>query len=220
MRASVPGGEDKAPAAVVSADRANLRGAQRHTVLIRAAKLIVGAAEYLCILRDASESGVSVKLFHELAPSPRMVLELQNEERHPVELVWHAGDRMGLRFPVPVDIHRLIEMPAPFNRRPIRMRVTISGVIGIGEDATMCTVLDLSLQGAKIACDRAFAIDQRVKLMASGLPNVHAKVRWRSAQQLGLAFENTFQLGELAQIVAAANALGASEGPIHASRAS
>ena len=190
------------PSPPVAFHPANFRAAPRHTLLIRSAKLILGPAEYLCVLRDISETGVAVRLFHHLAPLATMVLELQNEERHEVALVWHREDRMGMRFSHPVDVHRLIEAPSPFKRRPIRLRVERPAVLSLGEENTMCSLLDLSQHGAKLACDRIFAIDQRVRLVAAGMPQVQAKVRWRREDRLGLVFENTFQLGELAGIVA------------------
>jgi len=191
---------DCAPA--VAANPADLRAAPRHALLIRSAKLVVGSCEYLCILRDASDTGVSLKLFHDLPASKFMALELQNEQRHDVELVWHDKDRMGLRFVQPIDVTRLIEMSEPYPRRPIRVRLNMPGVIGVGQDTATCMIRDLSQHGAKIACNKAFAMDQRVGLVAKGMPRVLGKVRWRREEQLGLAFETTFQLAELAGIVA------------------
>ena len=197
-------GEDHG-ASLVAADPAEYRAAPRHTLLIRSAKLVVAGAEYLCVVRDVSETGVSLRLFHELPLRRVMELELQNADRLAAELVWQQEDRVGLRFRERVDVHRLIEMPAPFARRPIRVRVSASGVIGVGDDTVMCALLDLSQHGAKVACSRMFAIDQRVRLVVSGMPKIQAKVRWREADRLGLSFENTFQLAEFATIVAGFN---------------
>ena len=183
-------------------DPAELRAAPRHALLIRSAKLIIEEAEYLCVLRDASDTGVSLRLFHEVPASRFMVLELQNEERHAIELVWRDGERMGLRFCEPIAVHRLIEMRTPFEKRQIRVRLNVPAVIGVGLDTAMCTILDLSQHGAKVACDRTFALDQRVGLVASGMPRVPAKIRWRKESHAGLSFETTFQLAELANIVA------------------
>ncbi len=184
-------------------DPAELRAAPRHALLIRAAKLIIDGAEYLGVLRDASDTGVSLQLFHPIPDGAEMALELQNEERYPVELVWRDGLRLGMRFPAPIDVERLIEMPAPFDRRPIRVRVKMPATIGtLLGDLALCTILDLSQHGAKIGCARSFAIDQRVRLIASGMPTVPAKIRWRKDETLGLGFETTFQLSELANIVA------------------
>jgi len=193
-------GASSFPAAAINP--VDLRAAPRHALLIRSAKLVLGQSEYLCILRDASDTGVSLRLFHDLPAARFMVLELQNEERHDVELVWHDKDRMGLRFLQPIDVARLIEMPEPYPRRPIRVRLDVPGVVGVGLDTAMCSIRDLSQHGAKIACSKGFALEQRVGLVAQGMPRVLGKVRWRREERIGLAFETTFQLGELAVIVA------------------
>lgn len=189
----------------VLAEAADQRVAARHTLLIRSAKLIIGEVEYLCVLRDASESGVSLRLFHPIRATTRMALELQNQERHAVELVWYNEDKMGLRFCERTDIARLIELPEPYSRRPIRVRVKTPGAIACGDDNTMCTILDLSQSGAKLSTHRSFALDQRLRLIATGMPKVQGRVRWRRDNRLGLAFETTFQLSELATIVAGFN---------------
>ncbi len=190
-------------------DPADQRVAPRHTLLIRAAKLAIAEAEFVCILRDVSETGVSLRVFHDLpANAGGILLELQNQDRHAVEPVWRDGDRMGLRFREPVDVHRLIEMPAPFDRRPIRVRLKVPGSIGVGDDTAMCCIRDLSQHGAKVSCSHAFALDQRVRLMAEGMPKVAGKIRWRRDDQFGLAFETTFQLAELALIVAGFQSVG------------
>ena len=192
-------------------DPAELRAAPRHALLIRSAKLIVDAAEYLCVLRDASDTGVSLRLFHDVPASRFMVLELQNQERHSIELVWRDGERMGLRFREPVDVSRLIEMRTPFEKRPIRVRLNVPGLIGVGDATAICAILDLSQHGAKIACGRTFALDQRVLLVAEGMPRISARVRWRKGDQAGLSFETTFQLAELANIVASFHASSAGQ---------
>jgi len=204
MHNSAHGEEEHAPSRPF--DPADLRGAPRQTLLIRAAKLVIAEAEYLCILRDVSETGLSLRLFHDLPAARHMILELQNEDRHDVELVWKDGERMGMRFQQRVDINRMIEMPTPFDRRPIRVRLNLPAVIGVGEDTAMCAIRDLSQCGAKVACTRTFALDQRVRLVASGLPKVQGKIRWRRDGCVGLSFENNFQLGELALLIAALHA--------------
>ncbi len=42
------------------------RGAPRYTSLIRAAKLVCGQGEFVCVIRDVSATGVSLRTFHRL----------------------------------------------------------------------------------------------------------------------------------------------------------
>lgn len=177
------------------------RTAPRFTLLIRAAKLITPEGEFLCVIRDASESGVSVRIFHALPDCGGMLVELQNGDRYELELIWQEQDRAGFRFTGPTDIARIIESPSRFSKRPIRLNLEAAAEIETGGRIEGAKVLDISQQGAKISCNARFSIDQRVKLRAPGMRETHAKVRWRRDDTCGLIFEDTYQFGELARIV-------------------
>jgi len=131
-----------------------------------------------------------------------MLLELPNGDRHELELVWQDGDRAGLKFIEQADIARIVESPSRFAKRPIRINLEADAVIQVGEQQNSVELLDLSQQGAKLTSDAHFAIDQRVKISANGMPQVNAKIRWRRGNSYGLVFEDTFQFGDLARIVA------------------
>lgn len=178
------------------------RDAPRYTLLIRAAKLRCPAGEFLCIVRDASSTGVNIRLFHPLPENDRLLLELQNGDMHELELVWQDADRAGLKFLQPADISRIIESPSRYAKRPIRINLAAEGALASGAVSEPVTIHDISQQGAKITCAARFAIDQRVRLSTPGLPEVNAKIRWRDGTGYGLVFEDTFQFGDLARIVA------------------
>ncbi|MEO5706834.1 MAG: PilZ domain-containing protein [Alteraurantiacibacter sp.] len=182
------------------------RVSPRFTLLMRAAKLVGEHGEYMCIVRDASDSGVNIRLFHPLPDADTLMLEFPNGDRHPLELVWQDSERAGLRFAETADIARLLECPSQFARRPIRVNLDLAADLLTGSTASPARLLDLSQQGAKLICDFRHALDQRVRLSARGLPEVNAKIRWRRDNAYGLVFEDTFQFGDLAQIVAALQA--------------
>lgn len=185
----------------VSAKIAEMRAAPRYTMLIRAAKLITRRGEFLCVIRDVSETGVSMRIFHPLPACRTMAVELQNGDRHNLELVWQDDERAGFRFSGKSDISRIIECPSEFTRRPVRINLAAPAMVEVSGQAEHATIQDISQQGAKIACAVSFAIDQRIRLMADGMRDTIAKIRWRREGTLGLVFEETFQYGELARVV-------------------
>lgn len=178
------------------------RTAPRFTILIRAAKLMCPQGEFLCVIRDASETGVNLRLFHALPPEDRFMLELQNGDRHEVEVIWQEGDRAGMRFLECAEISRIIEGPSRYAKRPVRLNVNFKAELSSISGGGSVEVHDLSQQGARITSDTRFAIDQRVKLSAPHMPEVNAKIRWRRENAYGLVFEDTFQFGDLARILA------------------
>lgn len=179
---------------------ANMRGAPRFTLLIRAAKLVGSDSEFLCVVRDASETGVSVRLFHPLPSDVPLALEMPNGERHPLERVWEEEGKAGFRFASPTAIERIVESPSPFARRGVRMRLDVPCDLFAGVRRAPATICNLSQQGALIRTDEKLSLIQRVRIKAEGMPEVAAKVRWRKGEHYGLSFEDTFQFVELAAL--------------------
>lgn len=179
------------------------RRSKRYTLLIRAAKLVTQEGEYLGVIRDASEDGISMRIFHRLPAGQSMWLELQNGDRYGVELVWQDDNRAGFKFDSAADIKRIIESPSRFAKRPVRLNLTAPAEIECNGHREYATIQDISQQGAKVACSSSFATDQQVKLSAAGLPDTCAKVRWRREGTCGLVFEETLQFAELARIALA-----------------
>lgn len=191
------------PRPATSVAGSELRESPRFTLLMRAAKLVCKQGEFLCIVRDASDSGVSIRLFHPLPETDYLTLEFPNGDRHSLEMVWHDSDRAGLRFAKTADLARLLDGPSRFGKRPIRVNLDLDAQLLAGASTSPARLLDLSQQGAKVICDTRHALDQRVRLAARGLPEVNAKIRWRRDNAYGLVFEDTFQFADLAMIVAA-----------------
>jgi len=180
---------------------AELRNAPRFTILIRAAKLIAGHGEFLCVIRDASDTGFSARIFHPLPKQADMIVELQNGERYAAEMVWQNEDRAGFRFARSIDVKTIIESSGRFAKRPVRLNVSFPAQIEANGRAEQVTILNISQQGAQVTGATSYAIDEQVKLCAAGMRDTQAKVRWRRGGACGLVFEETFQFGELARIV-------------------
>lgn len=178
-----------------------LRSAPRFTLLLRTAKLVSPAGEYLCVVRDVSSTGISVRTFHPL-PQGQVALELPNGDRHLLEKVWEKDGAAGFRFASEVDVARLIEGKGRFPKRGVRLHMELPATLvtlGTTHDAL---VRNLSQQGARIDTRSRLAIDQRVQLELKGRPSIRAVVRWRKDDEYGLAFVDTFQFAELARLAA------------------
>lgn len=179
-----------------------LRSEPRYTLLIRTAKLICANGEFLCIIRDASASGVSIRTFHPLPAGQQLTLELPNGDQHPIERVWEREGAAGFRFPVPVDIERLLHNKSRFPRRPVRLRVQLPALVSCHGRSAGVVIHNLSQQGAQIECPLHLALEQKLRLEADNLPSIQASVRWRDGSHYGLVFDDTFQFSELAQLAA------------------
>ncbi len=180
---------------------AEMRGAERFALLLRIAKLIGDGCEFLCVLRDASATGVAVKLFHSLPDDMPLMLEMPNGDRHPVQKVWENDGKAGFRFLMPVDIDRFISGPSSHPSRPVRANINLPVVAVVAGRQVPAHFCNISQQGALMTCSDHLAVMQRIRIESPELPDLTATVRWRREMDYGLVFENTFTLGQLAVLL-------------------
>ena len=160
-----------------------LRSAPRYALLIRTAKITADGREFLCIIRDASATGLKIRLFSPLPRARALLIELMNGDRYPVELVWQAEDYAGLRFPKAIEIGRLLdEHREALPRRQVRLRIALDGVLHSGGEAVRVGFRDISQQGACVESDKWLLVNELVRLETGVTPALYAKVRWRSLE--------------------------------------
>ena len=181
---------------------AEARAAPRFTLLMRAAKLLAPQGQFLCVIRDVSATGVSLRGFHHLPQGDGLQLELQSGERYTIEEVWNRGVEAGYRFDREVEVAELLAEPSDYPKRPLRLDVSLPLRIESTGHVLEGDLVNISQQGACIECATFLAIDQPLRLVSRRLPDIHAKGRWRDRQHYGLSFDTTFNLRELAHTTA------------------
>jgi len=182
---------------------AELRAAPRYALLIRTAKIIADGREFLCIIRDASATGLKIRLFCGLPQAREMAIEMVTGDRYPVELVWQADDYAGLRFLEKIDVEWLLdESRGTYPKRQVRLQISAGGVLHSGGEAVPVALRNLSQQGACVECEKWLLMNELVRIDTGVTRPLYAKVRWRSHPRYGLVFEHTFKLDELARISA------------------
>lgn len=176
------------------------RGAHRFTLLVRAAKLIADGREYLCVLRDASATGVKVRVFHPVPAARELSLEVASGERYAMKLMWAAQDHAGFRFDEEIDVQRLIEeRVGDFPKRQIRLNVDYPMMLFSGSVAHPAILRNIAQGGACIECGHRLMLRQLVRLEIDGFPSMFAKVCWRRHPYHGMVFERGFSMEELAR---------------------
>jgi hypothetical protein len=178
---------------------ADLRGAPRFALMLRSAKLIADGTEYLCIIRDVSETGVKLRLFHAAPRAGTLMIETASGQHYPMQLVWEAKGEAGFRFVQPIDVDAFVSESGPYPKRPLRLRVHHPAKVRVGKDEFSATILDISRQGARISIGNRLAIGQKFWLEARELPVFEATVCWRREPEYGVVFSQLMGLEELAQ---------------------
>ncbi len=185
---------------------ADQRAAPRFTLLIRAAKLVSAQGEFVCVIRDVSESGVSVRLFHTLPSCPSFALHMPAGAAYEISPVWQRENEAGFTFDDPVEVQRLVNESTDYPKRGLRLGLCFPVKMNMLAGSTEALVENISQQGARLTCDRLLAIDQTVRLempdLAGKPREVRAKVRWRRDHHYGVVFDDTFTLGDFARLAA------------------
>ena len=176
----------------------DLRATPRFALLLRAAKLIGPSGEYLCIVRDVSETGARLRLFHSLAGIEGLALESVTGERIDLTSVWEHEGEAGFRFVEPIDVQRFLAEAGPYPKRPIRVTIDIPARVTVAGQTSHVRLRDLSRQGARIESPQHLALGQQLRIEADQLPQFEATVCWRRQPSYGLVFRQLMGLEELA----------------------
>ena len=179
-------------------DGSDSREKDRFALLIRSAKLTSDLGEFLCIVRDVSEGGVKLRLFHALPPRDSYRLELSSLHTFEVEPVWTKGDLAGFRFPQPINIPDFIGESSNFPKRALRLNLNTPATIRVDGIAFPAAIRDLSREGLRIETQLALALDQKVTVEAANFATRTGIVRWRKSPAYGVALQNLLSFEALA----------------------
>jgi hypothetical protein len=183
-------------------DVAELRGAPRYTLLIRAAKLVSHHGEFVCVIRDVSETGISIRLFHALPNDPTLELHMPGGRAYVMEPVWQRANEAGFEFREAVDVAQLVNEAGEYPKRGLRLNLMFPITISTLTQRVEGVVENFSQQGARFECDGLFAIQQNLRIESEVFKEIRAKVRWRRDQHYGVVFDDTFTLGDFARLAA------------------
>lgn len=177
------------------------RVAPRFTLLIRTAKLVVDDQQFLCVIRDISATGFSIKSFHPVESGKRIAVELPNGERHAANLVWQKEAEAGFEFDTPIVVDAVVMGLSDYPKRDLRFDLELPVVLHTHGMKLQANLANLSRQGGSIHCTSKLSIDQLIRIQARGLPEIEARVRWRKDGTYGLIFDTTISLANLAMII-------------------
>ena len=182
------------------------RVAPRITLLIRAAKLVSSHGEFVGVIRDVSESGVCIRLFHKAPTGNPIELHMPGGKIYELKPVWERDKEAGFEFADTVDVAQLVNEVGEFPKRGLRLGVCFPIKVKSLTQSCEAVVINLSQQGARFECDGLFAIDQslQVESLDGGfeLKDVRAKVRWRKDNEYGVVFDDTLSLSDFAKFAA------------------
>lgn len=176
---------------------------QRYATIFRAARIVCGGREGLCLIRNISAGGAMARLYAPIAVGEEVAIELKAGPTIPGHIRWVRGGDAGIQFTEHIDVERLLAGAAqppdgPVPRQP-RLAVGAPALIRCGIVYRPVLVHDISQGGAKVDAAEWAAVDDPVVLRIAGLPILEGVVRWCDGRRAGVRFDRPLALETLAR---------------------
>jgi hypothetical protein len=178
------------------------RADQRHRTVLQVAKLATVHGDELCILRNVSAGGLRAEVYCELAPGEPVEFELKTGRRVAGTVVWVEGNAIGVQFDRRVPIlsylaHQAIKELGRRVRAP-RVHIGERGLMRVAEREFDIDILDASQGGMRIRTDRVLYAGGACQIVANGLGERAALIRWCRDGEVGLELKRPLAFGEFA----------------------
>ena len=176
-------------------EKAERRDGDRHVTLFRVGSLTIDGRRELCLIKNISAGGMSIRAYCAISRGMRLSIELKCGEQVSGVARWVDGDVVGIAFDEPVDVVDLLaaSMNGPRPRMP-RVELDCVAFVRQGAETHRVQTCDISQGGLKIATDRSLAIDSEIVVSLAGLPPQPAVVRWRDSGCYGITFNKVIAL--------------------------
>jgi hypothetical protein len=180
----------------------DLRADARHRTVLQVAKLSTERGDELCILRNVSAGGLRAEVYCRLAVGDPVQLELRTGRGMAGHVVWASGSSIGVAFDrkVPILSYLAHQAMQELGRRvrPPRVRIGEPGILRLAEGDFLASIVDASQAGMCIRTDRKLSSGAPCKVVAEGLGERGALVRWCRDGEIGLQLKRPLSFREFA----------------------
>lgn len=180
------------------APTADRRSDERHMTLFRVGTIVIGDRRELCLVKNISAGGVSVRAYCTLEPDQAVLLELKEQQPISGTVTWLRGTDAGITFDERVDILEILKASGD-GPRPRMPRIEVHCVCFVREGAAMnrAVLHNISQGGASVETANALSVDADVTVSLPGLAPLGAVVRWSDGNRYGLSFNTVLPLAGL-----------------------
>ncbi|WP_118856993.1 PilZ domain-containing protein [Sphingomonas mesophila] len=176
------------------------REGKRHLTLFRVGVISVDDRRELCLIKNISAGGMSIRPYCVLAAGERVVIELKSGMSVPGVVAWTDGGSAGIEFDEPVEV---LDILAAANDRPRprmpRIAIDCFATVRDGANVHRLRVCDISQGGVKLAGEVAIDAANDLAVTLPGLPPQPAALRWNGGGHLGITFNRLLPLAELVE---------------------
>lgn len=176
----------------------NRRSDERHLTLFRVGTLLLGDRRELCLVKNISAGGASIRAYCALKPETALHIELKEGQPIAGQVTWVKGSDAGITFAERVDVIELLKSndDGPRPRMP-RIEVRCVGFVREGAIVHRSNIQNISQGGLSIETANALTVGGDVTVTLPGLPPQGAAVRWKNGNRYGISFNSVLSLSAL-----------------------
>jgi len=174
--------------------------ARHHLTLLRVGAITVDDRRELCLIRNISSGGMSIRSYSPLCTGTRVVIELKTGMRVPGAVAWVDESTAGVEFDESVDVLDVLSATddGATPRMP-RIEVDCYASVRAGAVVRGLRVCDVSQGGVKLAGKLPAEVDSDLVVTLPGMPPRAASLRWSSDEHVGLTFNRLMPLPDLVE---------------------
>mgnify|MGYP003577686272 CR=1 FL=1 len=197
----------------------NHRSEERQPNVVESARLTIGEAGYDVRVANVSSKGAMVDTCAELLIGERVEIAFPDCNRLRGNVRWVKDGRAGIEFQEQTEIiasasvreavrrpflglvstEDVGEEPGCRRERAARIGLIWSGLLQAGDVEASVRLRNISCGGAMLECAQDLPIGARVRLDLADAGLVDAEVRWSLGGQIGISFDETFDVQRLAR---------------------
>ena len=176
------------------------RADRHHLTLLRVGAITIEGRRELCLIRNISSGGMSIRPYSPLSAGTPVVIELKTGMRVPGTVSWVDDGTAGVEFDEPVDVLDVLcatdDGPTP--RMP-RIEVDCYVSVRAGAVVRGLRLCDISQGGLKLAGQLTADDSSDLVVTLPGMPPKAASLRWSSDEHVGLTFNRLMALPDLVE---------------------
>ena len=177
---------------------AERRDGKRHLTLFRVGAISVEGRRELCLIKNISAGGMSIRPYCPVPVGTRVVIELKTGMSVPGTVAWSDNGSAGVEFDAPVDVIDVLA-PTGDGAKPRMPRIQIDCFAALRDGARVhrLRVCDISQGGVKLDGEVALDNPNDLTVTLPGLAPQRAALRWSGGGNTGLTFNRLLALPEL-----------------------
>ena len=174
----------------------------RHRTVLQVARIETPRGDELCILRNVSAGGLRAHVYCDLAVGEPVRFELKTGSSVAGRVAWARDSAIGVEFDrkVPILAYLAHQAITELGRRVRAPRIHIGepAIMHVADREVAIEIVDASQAGMRVRTDCALIADGDCRIIAEGLGERGAIVRWCHDGEAGLQLKRPLDFRDFA----------------------